>query len=205
VTFEGTPPKMTPVKMTADKKCNAMHAEPVMFQSVLANERGMLKNVFVYVKEGLGSGPYASSKLPVTMTQKGCMYEPHVMGIQTGQTLRIENSDPLLHNVHSLPKINKSFNFAQPKKGMTTETSFTNPEVMVKVKCDVHPWMGCFIGVLDHPFFGVTDENGTCKIQNLPPGKYVLSAWHEEFGTIEKEITIVPNETISTVFTFAAK
>lgn len=204
VAFEGIPPKMSAIKMSADKKCVGMHAEPVMFQSVIINDKGMLKNVFVYIKEGI-TGRTSPPKQVSVIDQKGCMYEPHVMGMQVGQPLRIQNNDPLLHNIHALTKINKAFNFAQPKKGMSTETTFTEPEVMVKVKCDVHPWMGCYIGVLEHPFFAVTNSEGTCDIKGLPAGDYILSAWHEEFGTLEQKVKISSEETASVEFKFVGR
>ena len=98
-------------------------------------------------------------------------------GVQTGQNLKILNSDPLLHNIHALPKINRSFNFGMPKQGDVRERSFKKAEVMVKIKCDVHPWMSAYCGVVDHPFFSVSGDDGTFTLKNLPAGEYVIEAW----------------------------
>jgi hypothetical protein len=200
--LEGPVPEMAAVKMNADRKCVSLHAKPVHFQTVIANRAGMLENVFVYVKEGLGSRTYSAPASPVEIDQKGCMYEPHVMGIQVNQPLLIVNSDPVLHNIHALPKINSQFNVAQPVKGMKTEKVFTKPEVMVEMKCDVHSWMRAYIGVVNNPFYSVTDSAGACELKGLPPGQYVISAWHERYGAQERQVTVAPGESKKIEFTF---
>ena len=126
---------------------------------IKAVESGNLANVFVYVKEGLTASypPPSSSHL---LDQVGCQYSPHVSGMQVDQKLIIKNSDPTLHNVHAMPSINKEFNMGQPFQGMELEHTFDQPEVMVRFKCDVHPWMASYMAVLDHPFFGVSGDNG---------------------------------------------
>lgn len=205
VKFEGRPPKMPVVKMQADKKCMVLHTEQVHFESIIMNTEGKLKNVFIYVKEGLAGKSFPPPTRPVELDQQGCMYTPHVLGIQVGQSLRILNNDPVLHNIHSLAKLNKSFNFAQPKKGMKTETSFTHPEVMVRIKCDVHSWMSSYVGVVSHPFYGVSNEAGSCELAGLPPGEYVVAAWHEELGTLEQKIKVSSGARAELSFTFRAQ
>jgi len=182
-----------------------LHSEPVYSQNVVVDEKGMLQNVFVYVKEGLPAKTYPAPKTPVTINQQGCMYAPHVLGIQVNQPLQIVNSDPTLHNIHALPKLNDGFNIAQPRKGMKTEKFFTQPEIMVRVKCDVHSWMSCYIGVLDHPFFAVTGSDGTCELRGLPPGEYLIAAWHEKYGTQEQTLVVKAGEEKKIVFTYTAK
>jgi plastocyanin len=205
VILEGTPPRMETVKMNADRKCVMMHKEPVSFQNVVTNGKGMLQNAFVYVKEGLGSHSYPVPTEPVVIDQDGCMYTPHVMGIRVGQPLQVVNKDPVLHNIHALPKINAGFNFAQPHEGMKKEETFSQPEIMVKVKCDVHSWMSAYVGVLDHPFFGVSDSNGACVLKKLPPGEYVVAAWHESFGSLEQKVIVAAGELKNITFQFTAK
>lgn len=203
--FSGIVPKMNMIKMNADAKCLKMHTQPVYFQNTLVNDKGLLQNVFIYIKEGLPNKTYPTPKKPVIIDQEGCLYHPHVFGIQVNQPLRIENSDAVLHNIHALPTINKAFNFAQPMKGMKSEVTFSVPEIMVRVKCDVHSWMGCYIGVLDHPFYAVTDSNGTCDITGLPPGEYLVSAWQEELGSVEQKVSVKEGTSEDIKFTFAAK
>jgi hypothetical protein len=205
VLFSGIAPKMNMIKMNADTKCLKLHTQPVYFQNTMVNDKGLLQNVFVYIKDGLTGKAYPVPNKPVVIDQQGCMYHPHVFGIQVNQPLRIENSDPVLHNIHAIPKINKGFNIAQPLKGMKSDVAFTVPEIMVRVKCDVHSWMGCYIGVLDHPFYAVTDSNGACDITGLPPGEYQVSAWHEELGSVEQKVSVKEGIVENIEFTFAAK
>jgi plastocyanin len=203
-TFAGTSTD-TPIQMSADPKCAALHKEPVTTgKTVAAN--GKLANVFVYVKSGLPSGAtYPAPTTKAEINQEGCLYHPHIQGMQVGQALLIKNSDDTLHNIHALPKTNTEFNQGQPFKGMSFEKTFTKPEVMVHFKCDVHPWMSSYIGVVDNPFFAVTKEDGTFTIPNLPPGKYTLEAWHEELGTQDQDITVAAGAPVTANFDFKPK
>ena len=201
IVFKGTPPKLPMINFAADAACAAMHPTPVPVESVVVNADGTLQNVFVYVKEGrdLRRPP---PKTPVVLNQAGCMYRPHVLGIQVGQPLDILNSDSTLHNVHALPNSNAQFNVGQPVAGMKTTKRFTAPEIMVKFKCDVHPWMIAYVGVLDHPYFSVSGTNGTFSIGSLPAGTYLIAAWHEKYGTQEQSVTVADQETKEISFEF---
>ncbi len=190
VAFTGTAPEIKKIDTGADPTCAAHEPDSLKAEDVLVNADGTLKNVFVYVKEGLEGKTFEPSKDKVVLDQKGCHYAPHVFGVQTGQPLEILNSDATLHNVHGMSKVSKEFNLGMPMQGMKLTRKFDKPEVMVKFKCDVHPWMSAYAGVLAHPFFAVTGDTGTFEINNLPPGDYVLEAWHEKFGTQTRKITV---------------
>jgi len=127
-----------------------------------------------------------------------------VFGVMVGQTLEITNSDPTLHNIHALPKGNQEFNTGQPIQGMKTTHVFTNAEVMVPFKCDVHGWMNAYIGVLPHPFFATTGADGAFSISGLPPGTYTIEAWHEKLGTKTQSVTIAASGTATADFSFAS-
>ncbi len=202
VKLEGTPPAMPNIPMGADPSCTAAHPTPVQAEDVVVAADGSLANVFVYVKDY--SGPTPSPAGPALLDQVGCMYTPRVSGVQVGQTLNIKNSDPTLHNVHALAKENREFNIGQPVQGMVSERKFDKPEVMIRVKCDVHGWMTSYLGVLSHPFFGTSSEGGAFTIANLPPGTYTLEAWHEKFGTQTQQVTVGPSESKPVNFTFKA-
>jgi len=178
----------TVISMDADPVCMSLHDEAVHTEKVVGTD-GSLANVFVYVKEGL-SGSHSAPSEPKVLDQNGCMYKPHVSGVQVGQTLVIRNSDETLHNVHALPAVNAEFNNGQPFQGMELEHSFDSVEVMVPLKCDVHPWMKSYIAVLDHPFYAVSGADGSFSIEGLPVGDYVLEAWHEEFGTQTLSVSV---------------
>lgn len=189
ISFSGKAPVMPQIKMNADKQCLSMHPNPVNSEEVVVNSNGTLKNVFVYVKEGLGK-KYEIPTTPVVLDQHGCQYEPHVFGIMAGQPLEIRNSDPLLHNIHALPKNSPQFNNAQPLKGMKMAKKFEKPEIMVKFKCEVHNWMNSYAGVVDNPFYAVSNDKGTFTIKGLPAGTYTLEAWHEKYGTQQMKVTV---------------
>ncbi len=200
VHFDGVAPDSRRLRL--DQDCSALHDGPVMSNAVIVND-GMLKNVFVYVKEGLGDREFAPPSEPVLFDQSGCMYEPHVFGIQVGQTLKILNSDPFLHNINGQAEENRPFNFGMPNQGDERERTFRVPEVMLRIKCDVHPWMGAWAGVLTHPFFDVSGDDGQFSIEGLPAGDYVVEAWHEEFGTQTQSVTLTDGGTASLIFTFS--
>jgi plastocyanin len=189
VAFEGTAPTMERLKMDADAFCKAAHSSPVTSQEVVVNGNGTLRHVIVYVKEGV-TGSFPPPTTPVVLDQHGCQYTPHTFGIQVGQPLKIVNSDGTLHNIHALPKKNAEFNIGQPFKGMETTKKFDNPEVGLRFKCDVHKWMSAWGLVSPHPFFAVTGEDGTFEIKNLPPGNYVIEAWHEKYGPMTQNVTV---------------
>ena len=201
VQFTGTPPARAPVKMRADPTCQQKHAEPGLSEEVMVNENGTLRNVFVYVKEGL-AGSFPGSTTPVVLDQDGCRYRPRVVGLQVNQPLEIRNSDATLHNVNVKPTANPSFNIAQPVAKMKTTKKFAKPEVMVKFKCNVHPWMGAYAGVLEHPFFGVSNDSGSASLSGLPAGTYIVEVWHEMYGTQVQSVTLGDGESTSIEFSY---
>ncbi len=190
VTFDGDPLDFEEeISMGADPTCMAAHDGEVYAETVIADASGGLKNVFAYLKEGV-TGTHEAPADPATIDQKGCMYSPHVFGMHVNQDLKIVNSDNTLHNVHSLSENSKQFNLGMPLQGMTLTKNFEASEVMVKVKCDVHPWMNAYIGVVDHPYFAVSGDDGSFTIDNVPAGDYVLEIWHEELGSQTQPITV---------------
>ena len=204
VSFEGTPPKPARIMMSKEPVCMKQHKGPPVGEEVVVNKNGTLKNVLIYVKDGLGSKKYDSPAKKVTFDQKGCTYIPHVLGIQTGQEVEVVNSDPVLHNVHSLSKENQPFNVGQPKQGMKLTKKFDKPEVF-KVKCEVHPWMGAYMGVFSHPFYAVTGDDGTFNLKNLPAGDYTIEAWHEKYGTQTVKVKIGATGAQAADFKYSAK
>jgi hypothetical protein len=202
VKFTGTKPKEQKIAMNADAQCKASHTTDVMAQDVVVNPNNTLQYVYVYVKSGLGALKFPAPTTPVVLNQTGCMYSPHVVAVQVGQPFVIRNSDGVLHNVNVRPTINQGFNIGQPIKGMETTKTFTAPEVMIPVKCDVHPWMHGWIGVQDNPYASVTDDTGAFSLKNLPPGDYEITAWHEKYGTATQKVTVGAKETKKIEFTF---
>jgi plastocyanin len=206
VSFDGDAiPPAPGIQMDADPNCARMHTAPVLNELVVVGEGNGLGNVFVYVKEGTEGKTFAPPEGTVTLDQQGCLYHPHVLGVRAGQTLRFVNSDETLHNVHAFAKKNKEFNVGQPVKGLVTERVFDVPEVMIPLRCDVHKWMAAYLGVVEHPFFAVTESNGRFQLEGLPSGSYVVEAWHEEYGLQQSSVTLGEDETQSIAFSFGAE
>jgi plastocyanin len=205
VTYEGKVPNLKAIAMDADPSCAKKHTTPVPSDVLLLGDGNTMGNILVRVVGGLPAGKtWPAPKEPAVLDQNGCRYEPHVIGIQIGQPFRILNSDGILHNVHSLPKINKPFNMAMPANRKETTTSFDKEESIFQVKCDVHPWMSAFIAVMTHPFHAVTKKDGKFSIASLDAGTYEVEAWHEKLGTQKASVTIGAGDTRTITFKFTA-
>jgi plastocyanin len=202
VVLEGAPGKNDPIRMNADPVCVRENKGTQLQETFVVGDGGSLGNVFVYVKDGLGSRTFTAPSAPVTLDQKACRYHPHVFGVQAGQQIEIINSDPTLHNIHAVPKSNSEFNTAQPIQNMKTSHTFEEPEVMVPFKCDVHGWMNAYAGVVSHPYFAVTGTDGTFTLKTLPPGTYTVEAWHERLGAQTQSVTVGAKESKELNFTF---
>lgn len=202
VTFSGEKPVTKTISMDAVPACASQHQGPIPAEDTVVNGNGTLKNVFVYVKSGLPSRQWPVPQSPVTMDQKGCFYTPRVLGIMVGQDLEISNNDPSMHNIHPMPKNNKEWNTSQAPKGDKIVRQFDKEDVMIPFKCNVHPWMRAYLGVLSHPFFAVTGDDGTFTLKGLPPGDYTLEAWHEKLGTQEIKVTVAAKDSKSADFAF---
>lgn len=201
VTFSGPAPTVAEIDMSSEETCAAKHATQPTEQFFVQGSEGGLANVFVYVKEGLEDLQFPTPGTAVVLDQDGCTYRPHVLGIQAGQDLTIRNSDGLLHNINASPTENRPFNVSQPVN-MDTDRSFSVSEVMIPVRCDVHGWMNAYIGVLDHPYYAVSAEDGSVSLEGLPPGEYVVEAWHERYGVQTTSVTVATGETAEVSFEF---
>lgn len=207
VVFDGPPPPPRPVTSPLLEHCDT-HGPVVDDTLVVGPDRG-LANVVVSIKSGLPADrPYSSPPAAAVLDQSGCVFEPHVVAMRVGQALVARNGDPFLHNVHTLPKPdpvgNVAANIGQPtvdRRGLTVG-QVRAPEIF-KVKCDVHPWMSAWVAAFDHPYFAVTRPDGTFALPDLPPGRYVVRAWHEQLGVVDKPVVVSPGHPAALDFTFA--
>lgn len=207
MTLKGTPPPEKELPM--DANCGKMHAgKPApKTRFYVVGEGGGLADVFVYVKSGLDGKTFPAPDKAQVLDQVGCEYTPYILGLQTGQKLVVKNSDPVLHNVHPTPTSagNKESNLAQLPKGKDLEFTFPSEEILLRFKCDVHPWMFAYVGVLKHPFWAVSDKDGSFKIKDLPPGKYTIEAYHRKGGKQTAEVTVEATGAQKADFTFEVK
>ncbi len=202
--FTGPAPKRVPIDVSQDPGCvQGGPAQPHLSEQYVVNN-GKMANVFVYVKAGLGNQRYAPPAAPVVVDQKGCVYEPHVIGVMVGQPVEVRNSDPTMHDVNVQPGAggNPPSDATQGPNGRPVQQTFKKPETMIALRCSVHPWMEAFINVADNPFYSVSDDQGHYVIRGLPPGRYTLAADQEKLGAKEQTVTVSPNQTATVDFTF---
>ncbi|HUE88120.1 MAG TPA: carboxypeptidase regulatory-like domain-containing protein [Vicinamibacterales bacterium] len=203
VVVDGVVTSAAELRFDADPQCVSIASrEARRAEHLVVGEANALRNVFVYVKQGLPAQAYPPPREAVMLDQQQCRYVPRVLGVQVDQPVRIRNSDPLLHTVHAQGTVNNRFNLGTPVQGMEVNRVFRAAEVMVPVTCDMHPWMNAYIGVLDHPFFDVTTESGRFSLTGLPPGAYVIAIWHERLGTQTQDVEVSAGEARELTFTY---
>lgn len=203
ITFTGKEPGNKVIRMGMDPMCATANAGKRPVDMVyLVGDDNTLGNVFVKLEGSFPATPVPTQ--PVEIDQRACFYVPRVVGARVGQALRIKNDDNLLHNVHAESVKNNAFNFAEPVKGMQRDVMLKDEE-MLRIGCDVHRWMTAWVGVVSHPYFAVSDANGTFTIANVPAGKRTITAWQESFGTLTKAVEVKPGHTVTVDFVYTQK
>ena len=200
VLFSGTPPVRRTLRMSGESACHRPGSEKLS-EDVVVNPDGTLRNVYVHVVSGLGDRLFAPPSEPAVMDQEGCVFAPHVLAAQANQVIVFKNSDPTVHNVRALARENRTFNVALPGKGRTVRRFFSKPEI-VRIRCDIHAWMGAFVVVEGHPFRAVTGDGGSFALDGLPAGEYVVEAWQETLGSSRQSVRLADGEARQVDFTF---
>ena len=201
IAVKGKVPGNAVIRMGVDPGCAQLNAGKRPVQEIVsASADGSLANVFVTLQGSFPAIPVPAE--PLTIDQRGCVYVPRVVGAQVGQTVQVRNSDELLHNVHSSSARGNAFNFSQPTAGIVRELRLQDPEIMMRVACDVHRWMTAFVGVVSHPYFATSGAAGTFSIANVPPGSYTIQAWHELFGVTTQTVRVTEGATATVQFNY---
>lgn len=205
VKYDGPTP--TPKRVDIKTKEDVCHANPIYSEELVVTEDNEVRWAVISIK-GIRQGkPFAKAaddKDKPTLDQNGCRFEPHVAVVGRGQPLKVLNSDGILHNVHTFSKKNRPKNIAMPGVIKETKLKFRRPE-HIKVMCDIHPWMVAYIVVAEHPYYEVSDEHGTFELNDVPPGTYTISLWHETLGQVEQQVTVKAGEEARVEFTLRAK
>jgi hypothetical protein len=196
--------------MSGDRFCVDAHTTRMMSEDFRVGPGGELEGVVVYLKRGMERQKFDPPAQPAVLDQKDCMYEPHVLVIQCGQPLIIQSSDATLHNVNGRKGANDGFNHAMSSPGRLAPKIFRKPEVAKRIGCDVHGWMVSWVAALPHPYAVVTGPDGAYELTDVPPGTYLLAAWHEKvadgrFQEGEHEVTLEANGTLTQDFQFERK
>jgi plastocyanin len=212
ISYNGTPPAPKKIDTTADPVCG--QKSPNLSTDDTIVKDGKLANTFVYVKEGtveagkkIGEYAWPTPTSEVQLDQNGCHYAPHVLGVMVNQKLKITNSDDTQHNIHPTPKLNAEWNQTQANGAPPIEKAFTRAEVLIPVKCNQHPWMKAYIGVLKHPLYSVSSDTGAFEIKGVPPGTYTVVAWREGGANGEEktmQVTVPANGSAKADFSFGA-
>lgn len=206
VTFEGKAPKMKPIfAMEGNPDCARLHGgEYPRYEWLVLGPSQEMAHILVQITAGLPEGEnYPVPDEPAVLSQKGCVYTPHVFVVRAGQRLVIDNPDGFLHNIKALPEVNTPFNKSTQKGHSTIDVTFDKPEGPFAFKCDVHNWMQAWCAVLDHPYFDVTDESGAFTIDELPAGDYTITFWHERLGEQSQSITVPEDGSVNLDVTFS--
>jgi plastocyanin len=211
VTLKGTPPpeiEMTPLE--GDPVCGALHEEKPMTQFYVVGKNGELADAVVLLKDADGKDITGESTgagaPPAVLDQKGCLYVPTILAVQTGQKIVVKNSDPCIHNVHCTPTVtgNEEKNDVQAPGDADLTYTFARQEMFLRFKCDIHPWMFAWVSVIDSPYYSVSDKDGKFAIKNVPPGKYTVVANHRKLGKQTQTIEVT-DKNVTVNFTFEAK
>jgi len=210
ISFQGAAPAPKAISMEQDPVCASSNPNAAAEDLVVNGDK--VQNVFVYIKEGktdkganIAGFSFDPPPTPATLDQHGCHYVPHVLGIQVKQPFQVVNSDATSHNVNVQAAKNEKFNQGQGPGAAPIDKKFQRAEVLIPVKCNQHPWMKAYIGVVKHPFYAVTKEDGSYEIKGVPPGTYTVVAWHEK-GPTEKtaQVTVPAKGAVTSDFTFDA-
>jgi plastocyanin len=205
VTLAGQLPELHAIDMSAEPACAKEHSAPVMGPTVVADANGDLANAVVYIKSGVSDYLFHAPTEAAKLTQKGCMYDPHVTALMAGQNLDVANDDQTTHNVFMMSQNNRPSNRSSLPGAAPLIESLNAPELAIPMKCNVHPWMKGYVFVFDHPYFAVTNADGKFELKGLPPGTYTLVAWQEYYGPTERTVTVSPKGSTQADFVFKAE
>lgn len=194
VRYSGKVPPPTVINKGAPPACGT---DPV-YDETIAAAGGKLANVVITIDGGSAK----AEPRDVTLDQRGCRYEPHVLVAPVGSKLTITNSDSTLHTAHAYHDTTSLFNVATPTAGMKMTKTLDAPGV-VHFKCDAgHTWMSAFVVATDSPYYAVSKADGTFSLPDLPPGSYTLTAWHEKLGQRTAKVTVAAGKPASVTIDF---
>lgn len=201
--YIGVIPQPERISMTSDPTCAAAHPDGLVVAGIRGNEANFgLADVFIFISGGLEKHVFDVPETPVVLDQRGCWYEPRLAGVRVGQPIIFRSSDDTLHNVHGEPKLSTRWNFGLPRQNAERRMVIERQEVLIPIRCDVHPWMRLDLGVVDNPYFTITAEDGSFRLDGIPPGTYTIAGVHPKLGRRDAPIIVEPNSTSPATMAF---
>ena len=196
VKVEGKLPKLPPLQVTKYKEI----CKDVPNESLIVGPRQGLRYAVITL-EGITKGKAVERETAHELDNVKCRFSPHVQAASVGQFVVLKNSDPIMHTAHAV------FANEQPQfnVGLYPGRVSRKPLIaagLVKIRCEVHPWMAAYIVVTEHPYHAISDIYGEYELSDVPPGVYQLKVWHESLGTQERRIEVKPAATQQLDFTF---
>jgi hypothetical protein len=198
VKIDGTAPKLPALQITKYKEV----CKDVPNESVIVGPGQGIRYAVVTL-EGVTKGKALEKETIHELDNIKCRFTPRVQAASVGQFVLLKNSDPILHTAHAL------FTNDQPQfnVGLYPGRTSRKPLVvagLVKIRCEVHPWMAAYIMVTDHPYHAVSDVYGEYELRDIPPGVYQVKVWHEILGTQERRIEVKSGGSQKIDFTLTA-
>jgi hypothetical protein len=204
VKLDGAAPHMKGIEMSKDPYCVKANPNPAHYETYVVGAGGGLGNVVLYIEGWSGNATVATAVL--VFDQKNCMYTPHVLAMDVGESFNVVTSDQTAHNIHPNPNPmtgNIPWNQSQPPGSPPVLKSWKAPE-FIPVQCNIHPWMHGWHAVVKGPY-ATTDADGNYTINNVPPGNYTVTAWHEAAGTQNQKVTVASGASAKADFSFKPK
>jgi len=201
VRFGGVPP--APARLEIGKDKDVCGAHPLFDQSLVVGHGGGIRYAVVTIDD-IARGEPMKPDNAVLFDQNGCQYTPHVIAFPAGSTVKVLNSDGILHSIHTESSINPVVDMAQPGFKKTLNVTIARPET-IKVTCDAHNWMEGWWYVVANPYYAATDASGNFTIANVPPGTYTLRVWQEKLGELMRKVTVVAGQPTTVDFTMKAQ
>lgn len=192
-----------PARVAIGKDKDVCGAHPLFNESLVVGSSGGIRNAVVTIAD-IAKGEPLKPESAVTFDQQGCQYRPHVIAFPAGSTVKVLNSDGILHSVHTESTVNPVVDMAQPGFKKSIIVTIAKPEA-IHVTCDAHNWMEGWWYVVGNPYYAVTDASGHFTIANVPPGTYTLQVWHEKLGTVTQKVTVATGKSISADFSMKLK
>ncbi len=203
VTFSGADPAPVAFKISKDNEVCGEGNREIDYVRVT---NGALADVVVYLDKVKEGKAFEATDKDARILQEGCEFKPYLQIMHDGANAAIINEDPVLHNIHTYEIIGRAkktvMNISQPDKGTINKTVDLKRGVGMKVECDAHDFMHGFVFVAKNPYYARVADDGSYRIDNIPPGKYKVMAFHGTLGDEKGEATVAAGANQTVDFSF---